>query len=317
MSFWETHRGALTAMGAVLFLLVVAYLAAIRPALSEGEQARTAVESLGGELAKFYPELVSENAATWRQPLATVRVECEKQRETYRRQIETLKTQLRFPFEEFAYSVVPPDEKYAGMWLSQRYNLVQQDVESKCIQANVQGSPTQLSPSWLGFVPSATPDKVSRDQAQEELKKLCLAERVTLLAVEAGVSHVLRVEPQNRVEEGATFLAPNPAYRPNSSLPQKIVREYDNRFIVNHPVRITVVGSLDSVMRFIHKVRQKLVIRNFRIVSRDDLTASGTPMRAGEVQLELSAAYQDFKSGEPVKQPQSQPKQLVPAVPLD
>jgi hypothetical protein len=314
MSFWETHRGALSVMGVFLFLLLAAYLAAIRPALRESEEARATIAQVGTELIKFYPTLGSEDVATAWQPLSAVRAECQKQQEGYKKQIEDLKTRLRFPFDEFTYPVVPADEKYPGMWLSKRYSLVQQDVESRCIQANVRGLPAQLAPSWLGFTPSATPDKVSKDQAQEELKKLCLAERVTVLAIDSGVSRVLRVEPQNRAEEGATYQVPNP--KPGPGQPSKLTKEYDNRFIVNYPVSITMIGSLDSAMRFVHKVQQKLVIRYFRIVSREELASAGSLMRPGEVQLVLSAAYMDFKTGE-VKQAAPTPKFVVPTTPPD
>lgn len=318
MSFWETHRGALTATGVVLFLLLATYLAFVRPAIRESEEARASIENLGQELVKFYPTLGSEGASTARQPLSTVRAGCQLQQEKYRKQIEAFKGRLRFTFEDFKYLEIPPGTQYPGEWLSKTYSVVKDNVQSRCYEASAHGRAAPvLNPSgWLGFKPSENPVKVTKAEAEEELRKLCLAERASTLAIESEVSQIIRVEPQNRVEEGASFRAPNPAYRPGSNLPPKIIKEYDNRFIVNYPVSITLTGSLDSVMRFINKVRQKLVIRHFRIVGREELAYSGVAMRPGEVQLVLSAAYMDFRAGE-VKQAPPPPKYVVPAVPPD
>ncbi len=299
MTFWDQHKNALSIAALGIFVLLVGYFAFIRGADGEAEEHRQAIDGNMPKLAKYYPELENPNNV-YRPTIGKVRQECDARYKEYTEQLKELKARLRFPFEEFKYTKVP-DGEIPGVYLIHRSSIVAANVETLSLQAGVRGLPAQLDQDWLGFTPSETPDKVTRDKAEEELRKLCLAEKVTLLAIEAGISRVIKVKPLGKSEEAGTHLERNPKYRPGGKEPEKVAVEYPDRFIVNYPVSIQMIGSIDSVMRFIHSVRQEkrfLVIRSFRIVSREDRDMSGETadrMRPGEVYVTISAACMDFK----------------------
>jgi hypothetical protein len=316
MNFWDLHKNALSVAGLGLFVLLVGYLAVIRPSGSEAEACGQEIAKNEKQLAEYYLALKNENNALRYPTIQTVRRDCERRYEEYGGQLKDLKARLRFPFEdnEFKYATVPAGE-LPGIYLIQRSTIVARNVETGSLQAE-----TQLEQDWLGFAPSVTPDKVTKAKAEEELRKLCLAEQVTLLAIKAGISRVIKVRPLDKTEEAATRLMPNPKFKPGGAQPEKIAVEHSNRFIVNYPVSVEMIGSIDSVMRFFHSVRQEkrfLVIRSFQIVNQEGLppnTNLSGKMRPGEVYVTISAACMDFKEGEVQAKPK--PTWVPPSGPI-
>jgi len=318
MSFWELHRSALTAAGLGLFALLVCYFAVIRPASSEADACSQSIAENQKRLAEFYPE-VDDPVKSYLPTIDKVHQDCEKRLKEYNQQIKDLKARLRFPFENFPYVTIPEGE-LPGVYLIHRSNIVARNVETRSLDTAMRGLPGQLEPDWLGFAPSVTPDKVTPEMAQEELRKLCLAEQVTMLAIEAGISRVIKVRPLGKTEEAATHLEPNPRFQSGGKEPEYIPVEYPNRFIVNYPVSMVMIGSTDSVMRFFHKVRQDkqfLVISAFQIISREDKEIPqdvANRMRPGEIYVVISAACMDFKKDEPP--PRKGPQYKPPTGPI-
>lgn len=317
MTFWETHRGALTLSGLVVVLFLAAYLVFIRSWNSEAEANQEVIAGGEERLAEFYPELKRSDAAYRLQVLHKVHAECRRRYEEHNKQIDAFKEHLRFPFKgDFAWSEVPvglrPDE-YAR-YLNNRYSIVKGAVED--YRRRHASSVVFESDRWLGFVPPATPEKVTREWTINELRKLCLAQRVAELAVNARVSQVLNVTPEAVDHEAAR----NPAYRKGGKKPEEQDEFYSNKFIVNYPVSIEMTGSLDSVMAFFNSVRQDkrfLVIRSFRVVSPEDPAADarikGELLGRNEVYVKISAACMDFKANEApaVKPPPTRPNAPV------
>jgi len=313
MTFWELHRGALTTAGLGLFALLVCYFAVIRPANAEADTCSQAIAENQKKLAESYPELI-DPAKSYLPTIEKVHQDCQKRLKEYNQQIKELKERLRFPFEDFPYVTIPQGE-IPGVYLIHRSNIVARNVETRSLDTATRGLPGQLEQDWLGFAPPVTPDKVTLEMAQEQLRKLCLAEQVTLLAMEAGISRVIKVRPLGKTEEAATHLEPNPRFHRGGKEPEFIPVEYPNRFIVNYPVSMVMIGSTDSVMRFFHSVRQDkrfLVISAFQIISREDKEIPldvANRMKPGEIYVVISAACMDFKKDElpPPKEPKWKP----------
>ncbi|HOX08032.1 MAG TPA: hypothetical protein PK280_16660 [Planctomycetota bacterium] len=318
MSFWDTHKNALYVAGLGVFVIVVGYFAAIRPWGQQADASRAKVAETSTKLEEYHPRLKRDGKATLMPSISMVQEDCRKRYDEYGQQLKDLKKRLRFPFEDFEYIQKLKVQERAGIYLSSTYVDVKFQLHKSAMDRNV---PEMLERDWMGFEPPTRTDwvfKTAKDLppgkppagspqpviAEEELRKLCLAEQVTQLALQAGISRVIKVAPLSKVEEAALHLQPNPIFRPGSKEPEKILVEYPNRFIVNYPVSAIMVGSPDAVMRFFHSVRQEkrfLVIRSFRIVSREDKELSGemaARMRPGEVYVEISAACMDFREGE-------------------
>ena len=335
MSFWETHKNALAVVGLGLFVLLVGYFTVIRPASAASETCRQAIAEKEKKLADYYPELKDPNNVHRMQTIQDVQEACRTRHDEYGRQLKQLKDRLRFPVEDFEYIQKLKSQERPGIYLSSTYTDVKFQLHKTAMDRNV---PEMLERDWMGFSPPAkshlvykTPADVPAVRpagsepaviAEEELRKLCLAEQVTQLAINAGISRILTVKPLGKTEEAATRLRANPAYKqPGGKEPEKIVEEYPNRFIFNYPVSAAMIGSPEAVMKFFHSVRQEkrfLVISSFRIVSREDRELSADVvgrMRPGDVFVEISAACMDFKEGE-TKYAPPVPQYVLPTGPI-
>lgn len=289
MSFWERHRSALSLMAVALFLLLFFYLWQIRTALADTSGLRKRIGSCREALARYYPEINQPSRARERPRLADERRLIAERRAEYDAHLEKLKERSRFPFnsDEFRYSRIPAGMK-AGLHLSTSHD----DVRHRVSYYGLPGRRTKFCDDelkkirWLEFKPPRIGlDKVTPAEAEPELRKLCLAERIAKLAVDSGISWVIKVTPLPIAHEAAPG--------------------YDNRFIVSYPVSISMSGPVDAVVRFFHSVRQDksfLVIRSFKLVSVEDPSLPGE-MRAlcapGEVYVEISAACMDFLKEQP------------------
>ena len=298
MNFWEKHRNALTTAGLALFMLAVAYLGWVRSANAESQALRGANVKLKKKLEGAYPE-IKDPRGIRRPLLVNVDRACERRKQEYEEQLKGLTDRLRFPFvKDFPWAEVPkgPDGKpreIPGVYLAYRYNVVAEDVDKYRV-GNPRGSHTKLAEKWLGFKPDDRPNTVKLSKANEELRKLALADRITKLAIDQGVSLVVKVKPQKITREAAYRRVYDRRYK-------RHVREpYANAFIVNYPVSIEMVGSIDSVMKFFHGLRGErhfLVIRSFKIVSGGGPRAADKHevMKPEEVRVTISAACMDFK----------------------
>jgi len=304
VSFWEKHRSAILTAGAGLFLLAVGYLAYLRGSYTRAEELRGQIGQGYDGLAPYYPEVKGATGA-FLPLLAEVRGECRVRTAEYEGQLKDLTARLRFPFDE--KTEVPAGER-PGLYVLQRADVVRETVEKYGIP---RGSHTQLPEGWLAFTPERHTNLVTEAEARESLRRLALADRICRLAIDQGVTAVLKVRPEKVQREAAYYLPKGKRER----VP------YDNAFIVNYPVGITMVGSLDSVMKFFHSVRGErhfLVIQAFNIVGPEGGGAGATAdyqkyMKPGDVLVTISAACMDFevqkKPAAPVEAP---PAEYVP-----
>ncbi len=317
MSFWEKHRTALTVGGAILFIFLLVHLAWARGAARDEEAHREKIKAIRREMGAMYLE-IKDPRGVFNPRLAEVRKGCQDRKDEYEGQLKDLTRRLRFPFKkDFPWVDVPKNAKgqplqISGVYLAQRYQVVAENVDKYRVN-NPKGSHTKLAEKWLGFKPEARPDTVTLAQAEEELRKLALADRITKLAIDQGVSWVLKVKPET-ISYDAAYGWQLTKVR---GRPEKVWGPYrHNRFIKNYPVSIKVIGSVDAVMKFFHSVRGQrhfLVIRAFKMVSADAGSVSvdhREMMRPGEVLVTISAACMDF--ADPTKQKKVKKPTYVP-----
>jgi hypothetical protein len=94
--------------------------------------------------------------------------------------------------------------------------------------------------------------------------------------------------------------------------------DHGNRFIVNYPVSINVIGPVDSIMRFFHGMRGQrhfLVIRSFNVRSRHEgkvIADDRELMQGGDVLVSISAACMDFEEKKAAPAGTTTPKVLLP-----
>jgi len=310
VSFWEKHKSALTTGGAILFVLAVAYLVWIRPALSEASELRADIESLKTKLGKSYPR-VTDPERIDEPRLEDIQRQCVARRKEYERQLAITTEKLRFPFKtDFPWVDVPRDKDgelawIPGEYLIKRYRQTRGDVEN--YHGRHGRSPTTLLPDWLGFLPDEHPDKVKVAEAEDKLRMLALAERVTKLAIDQRVRYVIKVRPAKVTTEAAYSTR---TVRNKAGKKVKARVAYGNKFIVNYPVTVEMFGSIDSIMNFfrsVHGEKQFLVIRTFKIVSRDGGVVPEEVMdtaKPGDLFVRIEAACMDFrKPGKGKKDP--------------
>jgi hypothetical protein len=301
VSFWERHRSAILTAAAGVFLLLVAYLGYMRASYSRAEEYRAKIANGLEDLAPYYPEIKGDSGLNFPR-LAEVRRECQIRTTEYEAQLKDLTARLRFPFDE--KTKVPAGER-PGLYVVQRTEIVRETVEKYVIP---RGSHTQLPDGWLAFTPEKHTNLVTEAEARESLRRLALAERVCKLAIDQGATAVVKVRPEKVRREAAYYIPKGKRERV----------DYDNAFIVNYPVSITMVGSLDSIMKFFHSVRGErhfLVIQAFNIVGPEDGAAGGGAeyqkyMRQGDVMVTISAACMDFEES---KKPAATRPGVIPA----
>jgi hypothetical protein len=307
VSFWDKHKNALTTLGLVLFLLLVAYVGWIRSAVGEAGELQGKIQKLKLKLKKDYPRLTDPDRTDepW---LEEIQRKCVLRRREYERQLEETTTKLRFPFKkDFPWVEVPPGYQGApsvpGEYLIKKYVDVQKNVDNY----HPPKSRTQLLDGWLGFDPDAHPDKVKVKQAEDKLRMLALAERLTKLAIDQNVAYVIKVRPAKVTPEAA--YGTHTVRKGGKTVKVRVA--YNNKFIINYPVTMEMFGSIDSIMNFfksVHGDEQFLVIRTFKIIN----SAGGAlppavedSARPGDLYVRIEAACMDFVKdaggGKPVK----------------
>ncbi len=310
MSFWEKHKNSLTTGGIALFLLLVAYLAWIRPALSEAGELEEDIKAFKVRLGKSYPRVL--DPLRYDEPrLDDIQRKCVARRKEYASQLAVTTRKLRFPFKaDFPWVDVPRDGEgklawIPGEYLISRYRKTRGDVEH--YHGKDGRSPTTLLPDWLGFLPDEHPDKVKVTEAEDKLRMLALAERVTKLAIDQRVRYVIKVKPAKVTPEAAFYeITKNKA---------KVRVAYRNKFIINYPVSVEMFGSIDAIMNFfksVHGEKQFLVIRTFRIISGGGGTLPEEvkdTAKPGDLFVRIEAACMDFRKPGKGDKP---PKKLKP-----
>ncbi len=321
MSFWEKHRNALTTGGVAIFLLLVGYLGWIREASAQADSLEGQIESLKTKLKEPYPR-VADPQRTDEPRLVDIERKCVLRRKEYEGQLAATTEQLRFPFKkDFPWVEVPRDGKGRLLWIPGEYLIKKyRDVRRNVENYHPAGARTQLVDGWLGFAPDSHPDKVKLADAENKLRMLALAERVTKLAIDQKVAYVLRVCPAK--------VTPEAAFRTVTRQGKKERAAYRNRFIINYPVTMEMFGSIDAVMNFfrsVHGDKQFLVIRTFKIINDQggSLPAAVAEIaRPGDLYVVIEAACMDFRKEEdqkPVKTsktPLRDPDYKVPTRPL-
>jgi hypothetical protein len=301
MTFWERHKSAILFGGAVLFIFAVIWLSLLRTKYESAENLRAEQAKLHKELSKFYFRLNKDEKAQKEQlhnpTLAELKLITDRRRREFEDQLKKLINDVRFPFStEFPWAEIrnnPAFEAFDGMsygvYVNRRYPLTRQNVENYGVG---RGRVTQLNDNWLRFIPSSAPASVTLAKAEDNLRRLALAEKITKLAIDSGISWVLKVSPA-KVE-------PDGAYYWGRSGHKRVRKAYKNKFILNYPVQVQMIGSLDSVMKFFYSIcdqKRFLVVRNFEILgskAETELGASRDIMKPGEVLVNMSAACMDF-----------------------
>jgi Tfp pilus assembly protein PilO len=321
VSFWEKHKNALTTGGVVIFLLLVGYLGWIRGATAQAGDLEGQIESLKTKLKKSYPR-VADPQRTDEPRLIDIERKCMLRRKEYESQLATTTEQLRFPFKkDFPWVEVPRDAKGRLSWIPGEYLITKyRDVRRNVQNYHPAGAQTTLVDGWLGFDPDSHPDKVKVADAENKLRMLALAERVTKLAIDQKVAYVLKVRPAK--------VTPEAAYHTVIKQGKKVRAAYKNRFIVNYPVTMEMFGSIDAIMNFfrsVHGEKQFLVIRTFKIINDRGgqlPEAVADTAKPGDLYVRIEAACMDFRKEadqKPVKTsktPLRNPNYRIPTRPL-
>ncbi len=294
MSFWERHKNALlfAACSAGLYALIWAFFLIGLDSTARGYQNKNLV--LEKEMIPYFPEIEYPESGRSVDTLKWVEEGFAKRGREYQSKLNILMKRLKYPFKE---DKIPEFER-PGLWVIRRADVVEENVDKYRAQ---KGANTKLAVEWLSFDPDKLSSLVTRKEAHESLRRLELAQRITKLAIDSGMSWVLKVKPLPVVRDGAWYSKSKVV-----SGKRKLVRvAYQNRFIVNYPVSIEVIGSVEAVMKFVHGARdgdQFLVVRSFKILNPQSCD-SGPKGLIGrdEVLLTMSAACMDFIVEKPGK----------------
>lgn len=191
-------------------------------------------------------------------------------------------SRMQFP----DWTVVPTNERDPGVYFQQMWQRKRNLLNTKWNEASV-----FCLDDDIGFSKYSGKVNLSRNEAEELLRKLCIAEKIIELCIAAKLREetdekgrglqseayvkIISVEPAPSMATGPSALIPNPKYSPEEKNPtSERFRKYNVRlwksFIQEYPVQIKLQCDVNSFMRFLHSVRQTgqfLVIRNLEIVS--------------------------------------------------
>lgn len=301
MSFWGTHRKPITTTVWCVFLFIVAWFAYLRGVGLRADEHSAEIAALNAKdrLGKFYLQLAEGEAGARHPLLAAEMANCTRVKTEFDRQLTDLMNRVRFPFAaDFKWSEVHTNPKEVlpvgmrpGVYRNLQYPRVRQNVEMYLPKDGSRITVTREN--WLGFVPGSAPESVTAINAQEDLRRLAIAEKVSRLAIDNHIGAVIKVTPEAVVRE--------PAYFTVQVQGKDVRKPYSNRFVVNYPVKIQMTGSVEAVMRFFHSLRGEkhfLVIRSFRILGMSALDSGElkltTNRNADDVSVEISAACMDF-----------------------
>jgi hypothetical protein len=294
MSFWERHKNALlfAACSVGLYALIWAFFLIGLDSSAQGYQNKNF--ALEKEMVPYFPEIKNPERGRSADTLKWIEGGFKKRGREYQSKLNGLMNRLKYPFKE---DKIPEFER-PGLWVIRRADIVEENVDKYRAQ---KGAKTKLAVEWLAFDPDKLSSLVTRKEAHQSLRRLELAQRITKLAIDSGMSWVIKVKPLPVIRDGAWYSRSKVV-----SGKRKLVREaYQNRFIVNYPVGIEVIGSVKAVMKFVHGARdgdQFLVVRSFNVLNPQS-SSSQTKGLIGrdEVMLTMSAACMDFIIDKPGK----------------
>ncbi len=195
-------------------------------------------------------------------------------------------SRMQFP----DWTEIPATDREPGVYFAQMWQRKKNQLTTMLIEKNV----VCLDPD-VGFGRYKGLVNITKNEAEEYLRELCIAEKIILLCMDAKAAQeaderkwgnnekmieaymkIVSITPQRSVATGPSILLPNPKYSPDEKNPMsERFRKYNVRvfknFIQEYPVEIVLQCDVNSFMRFLHAVRtpgQFLVIRNLQIMSQ-------------------------------------------------
>ena len=259
----------------------------------EGE-ARNKLEQKSISFNRYYPPIhpahfgnfASEPAAPAQGIfMSELKDQYTKSSEEIQKLIDLKEQSSRMQFPD--WTVVPAaDKRDPGVYFQQMWQRKRNTLNTKWNEAGV-----ICLDDDIGFSKYSGKVNITPNEAEELLRKLCIAEKIIELCMAAkqreevdeksrglqteAYMKIISVEPAPSMATGPSVLIPNPKYSPEEKNPtSERFRKYNVRlwksFIQEYPVQIKLQCDVNSFMRFLHSVRQTgqfLVIRNLEIVS--------------------------------------------------
>ena len=299
MNNWEAHRTIILSVVAALLLLLLTSWAVSR-------LIQPGVELLTTTKEELQDELISERPKRSRHGVAAPAMETylnfligNNGRGGENDRLKANKEELMRALEvSFPSWVKAPGGVAPADWFSMQHAKIGKQLYEEGINKNV-----GLQDKRLGFSIEMI-ENLNAREAPENLKKLAMVEKLVQLLMDARVSRILTVVPEDFKTTGAI----RPAARGSATDDKNREVVYYERFIREYPVRIVVVTPIDALMRFLHSVRQReqfLMIRNISIRNRqaEGLRPGGELAKMGEDELwvTITAAGMSFLSKAEIK----------------
>ncbi len=287
MRFWEDNRRLLELVLGALVLFAAVRLFVIGHYNGEIEAARKEHESLQDKLAPGHSqdgEAIRSAMGRYGQRIKDLDG-----------QLGSLKGQLQIKFPDWT---TVPSERNPAEYFRASHAELRRDLSRLCTGR------VNLEDPDLGFELRRTLDKKA---AQENLRRLSIVDALVRLLVDAKVHTIEKVEHSEHKLTGASVREENPRYVPRGKFSfnrdRFFWRQYPP-FIREYSVRLALITDIDSLMKFLHLVRQEnkfLMIRTLTVSSaagRPDV--DGEPLGPGKLRVAISAAGMSFLSEEEV-----------------
>jgi len=215
--------------------------------------------------------------------VAERKTEYEQVNAKLREEIAKLQKDSRMNFADWC--TIPEAERQVGTYWITKY-----EVLCKALERETRNAGVILMDPYIGFN-DVSNHTLTREQAQDELRKLHIADTIIRLCVKAkkeeeeekrraglrpeAYMRIIKVVPQKSDKTGPQEPEINPEYdpkilNPNDKRFDKFVMKKYPEFIKQYPVEILLQCDLHSFRKFLQAVRtpgQFLVIRSLKVVS--------------------------------------------------
>ncbi|HEY3320254.1 MAG TPA: hypothetical protein VGP72_07305 [Planctomycetota bacterium] len=261
---------------------------------TEEEEARSRLREKAKGYEKFYAQMHEANFGGYSPdpgliPAGKELTELKKQYTESNAQVGeliTLKEQAsRMQFPDWT-GIPATDEKNPGVYFAQMWQRKKNVLQTRLDETRV-----VCGDADIGFKEYTGKVNISRNEAEEYLRELYIAEKIILLCIEAKLREeaeekaqglqaeaymkIVSIKPERSVATGPSMLVANPRYSPDEKNPMsERFRKYNVKmwksFIQEYPVEIVLQCDVNTFMRFLHSVRapgQFLVIRNLEVLS--------------------------------------------------
>ena len=197
MNNWEAHRTIILSVVAALLLLLLTYWAVSRLIEPRVARLKTTKEKLQGELLSERPKRGRQAAPAMETYLTFLKGSDGRGGENDRLKAnkEELMRELEVSFPSW---VKAPESVAPADWFSMQHAKIGKQLYEEGVNKNV-----GLQDKRLGFSIDKIENLNNVREAREMLKKLAMVEKLVQLLMDARVSRILTVKPENFKTTGA------------------------------------------------------------------------------------------------------------------